>query len=232
MVMENNRCEHISLRDVSGDSPVDTETFVAYYTQRFESDLRMFFDVTNTFGDCSYPFVLEMPSGVTNLMRQHMVWDSVNHYYMFSAAVFYMSMCTQIVGRLYGYHQMENFMRASGWPMLSCGMGGLMHPIQVMMESRLSPFNPDDSYIKTMCNAGKYLKKDFLDFMQWGVPCMNRTAHNALLADVNVRDLSELFDQQERLYCMWIKDPKTEYESYFVAYPVDHIPDRKKGCSL
>ena len=24
----------------------------------------------------------------------------------------------------------------------------------------------------------------------------------------------------------------SEYESYFVAYPVDHIPDRKKGCSL
>ena len=204
--------------------PVDTETFVEYYTSRFESDLRMFFDVTDDFGDCTYPFVLEMPCGVTNLRRRHMVWDDQNHCHMFSAAVFHMSMCTQIMGRLYGYHQMENFMRASGWPMLSCGMGGLMHPIQVMKESELCPRQSDDSYIKTLLNAGKYLKKDFLEFMVKGTACLNRSAHDAMVADVNVDDLSELFDQQVWLYCQWIKDHKTEYENYFVAYPVDHMP--------
>lgn len=187
---------------------VNINKFVEYCTHRFESDLRMFFDVRNDFGDGSYPFVLEMPCGVTNLRRRLMVWDDQDHYDMFSAAVFYMSMCTQIVGRLYGYHQMENFLRASGWPMLNCGMGGLMHPIQVMMESGLCPAGADGNYIKTLCNVGKYLKKSFL----------------AMVADHNVMDLSELFDQQVWLYCEWIRDRDTKYESYFVAYPVDHMP--------
>lgn len=67
-------------------SIVDTDTFVNYYTRRFESDLRRFFDFSMDFGDGTYPFVLEMPSGVTNLQRGHVVWDNLNHYYMFSAA--------------------------------------------------------------------------------------------------------------------------------------------------
>lgn len=217
--MKQERKNNIRLRDVSRDFPVDTEAFVNYYTRRFESDFRRFFDISNDFGDRSYPFVLEMTCDQTNLQRRSMVWDDLNHYYMFSAAMFYMSMCTQIVGRLYGWHQMENFMRTSGWPMLSCGMGGLMHPIQVMWESELYPMNPDDCYTETLLNAGKYLKKDFLDFMKNGEPCLNRQAHKSLVNVVDIAQLSELFDEQEKLYCEWIKDPDTRYESNFVAYP-------------
>lgn len=201
---------------VGGTTPIDTETFVNYYTQRFVSDLHMFFDVRNNLGDGSYPFVMEMQCGFTNLQRKRMVWDDLSHYDMFSVAVFYMSMCAQIVGRLYGYRQMENFMRASGWPMFLCGMGGLMHPIQVMRESELDPFRSDDGYIQTLLNAGKYLKKDFLDFMHKGTPCLNSQAHNVLVEVVDIDGLSEIFDQQEQLYCEWIRDRKARYESYYV----------------
>lgn len=221
--MKQVRKNYIRLRDVSRDLPVDTEAFVNYYTRRFESDFRRFFDISNDFGDKTYPFVLEMTSGQTNLQRRSMVWDDLNHYYMFSAAVFYMSMCTQIVGRLYGWHQMENFMRASGWPMLSCGMGGLMHPIQVMWESELYPMGSDDSYTETLLNAGKYLKKDFLEFMKKGEPCLNRAAHDDLVDAVDVGELSELLDKQEQLYCDWIRNPETQYESNYVAYPMEHL---------
>ena len=219
--MEQNGHNYIRFRDDRKDFPVDTENFTAYYTRGFESDLRKFFDIVNDFGDRTYPFVREMPSGVTNLQRRYMVWDDLNHYYMFSVAVFYMSMCTQIIGRLYGWNQMENFMRASQWPMLCCGMGGLMHPIQVMRESDLCPQTSDDSYIQTLLNAGKYLKTDFLEFMQRGVSCLNRTAHNSLVAVVDANALSELFDRQEQLYCDWIRNHKTEYESNYVPYPVE-----------
>ena len=217
--MQIDRKNQISFIDVSKDSPVDTETFVKYYVQRFESDLRTFFDISNDFGDRSYPFVLAMyTDSRTNPQRKNMIWDDLNHYYMFSAAVFYMSMCSQIVGKLYGWHQMENFMRASGWPMLSCGMGGLMHPIVVMGDSELYPMSSDDSYSATLLNAGKYLKKDFLDFMQKGACCLNRPAHEELIGVVGINELSALFDQQEQLYCEWIKNPKTKFESNYVPY--------------
>ena len=218
-----NRENHINFNNPSSDGPVATESFVSYYTGRFASDLRRFFDISNDFGDRTYPFVLEMSCGVTNLRRKGMVWDDLNHYYMFSAAVFYMSMCAQIVGRLYGWHQMENFMRASQWPMLSSGQGGLMHPIQVMWDSKLYPLNSDDSYTETLLNAGQYLKKDFLDFMKKGEPCLNRSAHNALVDAVDIDELSALFDKQQMLYCEWIKNPETKYEGNYVPYPMDRI---------
>lgn len=58
-----------------------------------------------------------------------------------------------------------------------------------------------------------------LDFMQNGALCMNRTAHNALVEVVDVNALSELFDQQEQLYCDWLKNTETKYESNYVPYP-------------
>ena len=218
-----DRKNYITLRNTGKDCPVDTETFIAYYTQSYESDLRRFFEITNNFGDKSYPFVLEMTCEMTNLGRKDMIWEDMNHYYMFSAAVFYMSMCTQIVGRLYGWHQMENFMRASQWPMLSCGMGGLRHPIDVMWKSELNPVSSDDSYTETLLNAGKYLKVEFLEFMKKGEPCLDRSAHDALVDTVDINELSEVFDKQEQLYCEWIKNPDTKYEDLYVAHPMDHL---------
>ena len=94
-----------------------------------------------------------------------------------------------------------------------------MHPIQVMWESELYPMCSDDSYTATLLNAGKYLKKDFLDFMKKGEPCLNRSAHNALVDAVDINELSALFDKQQMLYCDWVKDPEAKYESIYVAYP-------------
>ena len=98
-----------------------------------------------------------------------------------------------------------------------------MDPIQVMWESELNALTPDDSYTETLLNAGKYLKKDCLDFMKKGEPCMNRSAHNALVDAVDINELSALFDQQQMLYCEWIKNSETKYEGNYVAYPMDHI---------
>ena len=98
-----------------------------------------------------------------------------------------------------------------------------MHPIQVMWESELYPMCSDDSYAATLHNAGKYLKKDFLDFMKRGVRCLNRPAHDTLVDVVDVNELSALFDEQEQLYREWIKNPETRYESSYVAYPMDHV---------
>lgn len=80
-------------------------------------------------------------------------------------------------------------------------------------------FLQGDEVVLQVDLPGKYLKKNFLDFMQNGALCLNRTAHNALVEVVDVNDLSELFDQQEQLYCDWIKNTETKYESNYVSYP-------------
>ena len=221
--MKFERNLNVRLADVpAGESQVTSEKFVSYYTKQFAQELRRFYHIVNDFGDRSYPFVLQMNSDeYENRDRVNMVWADRQHYYMFSAAVYYMSMCTQVVGKLYGWSAMEDFMRASGWPMLSCGMGGLMHPVQTVWESGLQPFAADDDYIGILRTAGEYLKKDFVEFFKPGVANVNSSAHSRLLSVVDVADLSAEFDRQQVIYCNWITDPDAGYDSYYVPYPVD-----------
>ena len=141
------------------------ERFISYYTRRFPSDLKSFYDIRRDFGDRTYPFVLSMACNEhSNTHRRFMKWDDNDHFYMFSVSVFFTSMCTQVIGKLYGWFQMENFMRASGWPMLNCGMGGLMHPICVISESDLNPKENIERYVDVLYAASEYLAADFLDF--------------------------------------------------------------------
>lgn len=201
---------------------MNIEAFVSYYTGQFAGDLMMFYHIVNDFGDRSYPFVLQMNSDeYENRNRRHLVWKDKEHQQMFSAAVYHMSMCTQVVGRLYGWTAMEDFMRASGWPMLSCGMGGLMNPIQTVWESGLNPSKDDETYIQVLLSAGEYLKKDFLDFFKPGVANLNHSAHSRLLSVAYAADLAAEFDIQQRHYCDRIKNPEIGYESYYVKYPID-----------
>lgn len=196
--------------------------FISYYTGQFSHDLQRFYHIVNDFGDRTYPFVLQMNSNeYENRYRRNMVWNGDEHYRMFSAAVYYMSMCTQVVGRLYGWGAMEDFMRASGWPMLNCGMGGLMNPIQTVWESGLTPSKGDQIYIQTLLTAGEYLKADFLDFFKPCVANLNHSAHSRLLSVVKIDELSAEFDLQQQKYCDWIRNPEIGYESHYVKYPVE-----------
>lgn len=74
--MIRKRNNHINLSDVSRDYPASMAVFVNYYTGRFESDLRRFFDISNDFGDSrirsfwrcravSPTFVVRIWSGMT-----------------------------------------------------------------------------------------------------------------------------------------------------------------------
>ena len=157
------------------------DLFVSYYTKRFYSDLKSFYDIRNDFGDGSYPFVLMMVCGEhSNTHRKSMKWDDIDHFYMFSVAVFFTSMCSQVIGRLYGWFQMENFLRASGWPMLNCGQGGLMHPIVVMGDSMLYPKEDKDRYYDILHVASDYLEADFLDFFSGHAANLNSIAYRQL----------------------------------------------------
>lgn len=45
---------------------------------------------------------------------------------------------------------MISFHRSSGWPILSCGLGGIMSPEQWLNESEIIPVNKDIGYYNTL----------------------------------------------------------------------------------
>ena len=196
------------------------DLFVSYYTKRFSSDLKSFYDIRNDFGDGSYPFVLMMVCGEhSNTHRKSMKWDDIDHFYMFSVAVFFTSMCSQVIGRLYGWFQMENFLRASGWPMLNCGMGGLMHPIVVMGDSMLYPKEKKDRYYDILHAASDYLEADFLDFFSGHAANLNSNAYRQLCDVVIPQEVASEFRTQVALYEAYIGNHDVRYEGIYVKYP-------------
>ena len=81
------------------------ERFISYYTRKFPSDLKSFYDIKGDFGDRTYPFVLSMTcDDFSNPHRRSMKWDGKEHFNMFSVSVFFTSMCSQVINdsrRLY-----------------------------------------------------------------------------------------------------------------------------------
>ena len=213
---------HVSmLADLSAQTPEPSfskELFVDYYTHRFEGDLIKYFDIERCSDRRGYPVVLFMEMfNQHNVRRCDIHWQGLTHYYMFSSAVFYMALCTQTIGHLYGYQQMENYMCASGWPALCCGMGGVMHPIHTILESDLFPSKSFDSdYLNVLDMAGEYLVEDFLNFFKPAVANLNAKAHTELLKVVDINDLRKELEEQTSLYRNWILDPETQYPSYYV----------------
>lgn len=199
------------------------ERFISYYTRMFPSDLKSFYDIRNDFGDRTYPFVLSMACDEhSNTHRRSMKWDGIDHFNMFSVSVFFTSMCTQVIGKLYGWFQMENFMRASGWPMLNCGMGGLMHPIQVISESNLNPKENIEGYVDVLHVASEYLAADFLDFFSGHAANLNSNAYHQLCDVVIPQEVASEFQKQVVLYEAWISNPEVRCESIYVKFPEIH----------
>ena len=209
-------------------------TFKAYYTQRFPSDLPKFYDIDITCRNFAYPFVLgveppRMDEGGRcyghNAKRFKFHFEDSRHLSMFAAAVFYTSACPQVIGKLYGRKAMEYFHKASGWPMLNCGMGGLMSPVQVMFESRLFPYSTElDDFVKVFNEASAYLEADIADFFRNDSSNLDPVAYAAVRETVDVDALHEELSRQRDLFLHWLRDPRTEYESYYV--PIETMRDR------
>ena len=136
---------------------------------------------------------------------------------MFASAVFYMSACAQVIGKLHGKTAMEDFHKATGWPMLNCGMGGLMSPVQVICESVLFPYGEEiEEYLDCFREAADYLETDFFDFLEKDRANLNPSSYQALKEAVNVTALHDELARQRQLFEEWIQDPRTKYPLYYL----------------
>lgn len=181
----------------------EEKPFAKYFHTRFMSDLHRYYDVDCSCGNFKYPFVLEMTwpkfdaDGLRfvglNLDRIGLIWAGTRHFSMFAAGVFCMSAYTQILGKLYGRRAMETFHKLSGWPMLNCGMGGLMSPIQVMVESDLFPYSTEiEEYLDVFNEAAEYFES------------------------VNTPEVRAELMKWRDSYESWVRDPRTKYDLYYL----------------
>ena len=75
--------------------------------------------------------------------------DATEQYY-FAASVFFVCLIPQVICRVAGTKAKESFHKASGWPVMSSGLGGLVSPVQWLLESEISPEVGEAKYFNAL----------------------------------------------------------------------------------
>ncbi len=133
-----------------------------------------------------------------------------NPYY-YPVAVYFTSLVPQLIREMADYELMKDFHRCSTWPLISCGLGGVMDPIHTLWEAGLMPSKGCDVnlLIQTIREAENVIEKDIVEFIQGGQKNANPFAYNRLKNRLSHRtdDLKNRMQSAVDYFINWINEP-------------------------
>ena len=162
--------------------------FKQFHYEQFSQDLRDWFKIERGFGGKPVNFVLQA-GGSYDKQRPAKYSDSLFHEYCFSVACFFTSLIPQIIAEKEDGEQLfYDYALASGWPIINCGMGGLLSAVQVVLEAGLLP-NDDElnDYGKILTAAEIYFTDDVRGFLAGSESSLNRESYLRLCENVKGR---------------------------------------------
>ena len=93
-------------------------------------------------------------------------------------------------------------MATSSWPMISCFMAGLRHPIYIIQYAGLFHLEGlEEAYCSLLDISLQY-------FTDWMSEHFDNT-------DYNIQDIVCEMSEQVKIFNEWIKDPNTQYPSIY-----------------
>lgn len=121
-------------------SDATIEGYKNYYASlEFQRDLLSWFEVKQSSTSPFYPLIL-FADRLHNPQRvSYMPSQTREKSFYFSFCIFLHTLQAQAIGKLSGKEMMYRFHAETGVPMVSCGLGGIMHPSQVLSEADLLP---------------------------------------------------------------------------------------------
>ena len=190
----------------SRDFPLTREWTDRYYNEFFWDDLQKAYQIDES-EDCSYSMLIFFKDNKVGEMP--ITWQGFNHFHLFSQGVFFMSLCQQVVGKLYGWDAMKSFMTTANHPMISCYMAGLRHPIYTIQYAELFHL---EGFGVPYC--------DQLDLsLQYHIEVMSNELAGR---NINIQDVIKEMSAQVELLKRWVKDPNTGYPCVYVTEPNQH----------
>lgn len=111
-----------------------------YGSAEFQLDLIKWFKITMSSTNPHFPIILFADK--RNLMTG-MPSSTREKSFYFSFCIFLHALQAQAICKLSGSKVMESFHLKTNVPMISCGLGGLMHPAHILLESDLYPIGAE-----------------------------------------------------------------------------------------
>lgn len=110
-----------------------------YGSLEFQRDLMGYFSVSRGFAGRPYPWIGFASSRFNPPRREGCPSSSREKNFYFSFCLFFHNLQAQSIFILSGRKMMDRFHAETGVPMISCGLGGIMHPAHVLFEAGLLP---------------------------------------------------------------------------------------------
>jgi len=173
---------------------VKTE-FKQYHYERFSQDLGNWFKIVRGFGGKPINFIAQA-NGHFVPHRPPKCSDSLFHEYCFSVACFFTFLIPQIIAEKKEAEPLfYDYALASGWPILSCGMGGFSSAARIIYESDLAP-NKDElvDYCCILSVAEEYFINEVREFLAGNEESLNKESYLRLCENTKGR-IDEICEQ-------------------------------------
>lgn len=187
----------------SRDFPLTPEWTKRYFDEYFWKDLKLAYHIDGV-DDSQYEMLVIFKDNKVGEMP--ITWQGFNHFHLFSQGVFFMSLCQQVLGKLYTWDAMEWFIATTGIPEVSCFMAGLRHPIYIIKYAELFHLEGfEEAYCKLLDLS-----------LQYHIEIMSKILVDQ---DINIDDVIKEMTFQVEIFKRWVNDPNTEYPYIYATEP-------------
>ena len=123
---------------------ITLEGYKQYYgSLEFQRDLMGYFNVSLSFAGRPYPMISHASPQFNPPRQEGCPSSSREKNFYFSFCLFFYNLQAQSIYILSGKEMMDRFHAETGVPLISCGLGGVMHPAHVLLEAGLLPYGAE-----------------------------------------------------------------------------------------
>lgn len=188
--------------------------FADFYYKEFPQKMMAVLQNSSSKYTCSQAgyFFIDVSAfrGMDLLNLQKNIEGNKNPFY-YPVTVYFTSLIPQIIREMTDYELMLDFHRCSTWPLISCGLGGVMDPIHTLYEAGLMPSKgcDVDLLIETIREAEAVIGKDMVEFIQGGQRNASQSAYNHLKDKLSQRtdEFKHLLQSAVDYFVDWINEP-------------------------
>lgn len=198
------------------------DEFQEYYLHQFNEDLLSYYNFKPYSSDENIALSLHCDRHFNK--NKYLKDTSCKRFCYFSLSVYFISLFPQVLGYLFGEDTMKDSMKCTGFPWLNCGLGGLLHPINILCESRLAPDDRKvtiEDYLFIFNKVRNFALDDFLEFFDGKHQNLNDEAYQHIVEILNHDDKKRLVKHecifQYGLFRQWIMNPLIQYNSSIVS---------------
>lgn len=187
------------------------DDFKQYYANIFRTDFNHYYDIA---------FCEERKVFYTVICSAQSQRDyTPDNYYFFALSTYFHSLFAQVLGEMVGKDAMHDYFRSSGLPMMNCTNGGMLHPIQVILESDLCPYAPEtDDFLFVLAQVKAFIISDFMDFLKGEHSPSSDEPYARLVAAAkpHLWNIENECVVQSHLFRMWLNDPSFHFNNILI----------------